>query len=512
MSRATSRILVGAAAAALSLSGLSAVPLHAAGVTTTNACFASVPDPGTTAPVQICYSLFQPDSASAATPVPVIFHSHGWGGSRSTSASSFTAWLDAGFGVISFDQRGFGASGGKAHVENPDVEGQDVLAMVDMLAELDWVAKDAPGDPVIGAIGGSYGGGYQFVGAFTDMMERGDGTTRFNALAPEITWYDLKESLAPSEVARTLWVSALYAAGNLSDAHTDTVHKGLAYGSATGQWPKGEVPGADLDAFFLKNGPKWHVSQGRKLNIPVLFGQGITDNLFNLNQGIKNFDNALTASAKSQSIFVGYNGGHVLPSALPTGFGGDSDPCSTELGGGSFSALAQKFMREELKGESLGLTGHGQYHLATAGDECVTVSTAAPSESYPVGVVATNTGPGVPQAVKLADGPLTVAGMPSVTALVTSLGADGRAFFALSVGTSPADAKIVQNNMLPLRELLPVVGAARTIELPAVAVDVPAGQSLFLTVSPFSDMSFGHGSRAPGALVLQDTVVHVPVV
>ena len=49
-------------------------------------------------------------------------------------------------------------------------------------------------------------------------------------------------------------------------------------------------------------------------------------------------------------------------------------------------------------------------------------------------------------------------------------------------------------------------------ELPGLAVDVPAGQSLFLTASPISDMSFGYGSRVPGGLILDGTVVHLPVV
>jgi hypothetical protein len=114
-------------------------------------------------------------------------------------------------------------------------------------------------------------------------------------------------------------------------------------------------------------------------------------------------------------------------------------------------------------------------------------------------------------AYELASGPLNIAGSPSLDATVTSLGVDSRAFLALSVGTSPADAQIVQNNTLPFHEALPVVGEKRTIELPSIAVRVPAGQKLFLTVSPVADMFGGHGSRTPGAIVLQDVQVHVPV-
>ena len=61
----------------------------------------------------------------------MIMHSHGWGGSRTTDAAAFKRFLDAGYGVLSFDQRGFGESGGHAYVENPDVEGHDVRALVD---------------------------------------------------------------------------------------------------------------------------------------------------------------------------------------------------------------------------------------------------------------------------------------------------------------------------------------------------------------------------------------------
>lgn len=484
------------------------LPTKAAEPEVTNGCIESVPEPDETASVQICYSLFRPAGASAQAPVPVVFHSHGWGGSRTTDAGSFAAWFEAGFGVLSFDQRGFGESGGLAHVEHPDFEGQDVQRLVDLVAGLDWVAKEAPADPVLGAIGGSYGGGYQFVGAFTELRDR--GATRFDALAPEITWWDLKESLAPEEVARSLWVTALYAVG--ATAHTEEVHKGFAYGAATGMWPKGDVdPSVNLDRFFEKNGPAWHVRNGRVLDIPVLFGQGISDNLFNLNQGLKNFENALTPAARANSIFVGYNGGHALPSLLPAGAAGDGDPCSKALGVESFGDLARRFFREALKGESTGLGGRGQYHLASPAGTCVTVGATAANQPFEIGTVATTAGPGAPLAWKIADGPLSVAGTPFVDATLTTVGVDARAFLALSVGSSPADAQIVQNNMMPVRSMTPVSGEARTIELPAVAVEVPDGQSLFLTLSPFSDMSFGHGSRAPGAIVLDSVTVRLPV-
>jgi ABC-2 type transport system ATP-binding protein len=496
-------------ASAALLAGLLAVPSAAAEApTTSHGCVASVPEPGSTEPVQICYSLHRPAGASKDARVPMVLHSHGWGGSRSSSASAFTSWLDKGFGILSFDQRGFGESGGLAHVENPDFEGQDVTRLVDLVAGLDWVAKQRRDDPVLGAIGGSYGGGYQFVGALTEL--RDTGRTRFDALAPEITWWDLKDALAPDEVPRSTWLTALYAAG--AQSLPQEVHEAFAYSAATGDWPGSGDPAPDLDAFFEKNGPAWHVSEGRRLDIPVLFGQGITDNLFNLNQGLESYDSVLTDKARRKSMLVGYNGGHVLPNVLPAGYGGSGDPCSKQLGSASFSALAQRFMQKTLQGIESGLTGLGQYHLATADGACLTLDSVTADTAVDLGTVPTSTALGAPVAHELLAGPVTVAGQPFVTADVTALGADARAFFALSVGTSPADAKVVANNVLPLSEPLPVVGAARTIELPAVAVDVPAGQSLFLTVSPVSDMFAFHGSRTPGALLLEGTAVHLPLV
>src|SRR5690348_8554933 len=98
-------LTTGAAAA------LTAAPASAAAPTVTNGCIPSTPEPGTTAKVDICYTMFKPAGASSSHPVPFVLHSHGWGGSRTTTASSFQKYLDAGFGVLSFDQRGFGQSG-----------------------------------------------------------------------------------------------------------------------------------------------------------------------------------------------------------------------------------------------------------------------------------------------------------------------------------------------------------------------------------------------------------------
>jgi ABC-2 type transport system ATP-binding protein len=491
----------------LAATGLTA---GAATPTVTNACIASVPDAGSSTPQQICYSLFKPAGADARHRVPLVFHSHGWAGSRSKDPAAFTPFLSAGYGVLSFDQRGFGEDGGKARIENPAYEGKDVEKLVALVSKLPWVTQDGPGDPRVAAIGGSYGGGYQFVGAFSELTD--NHKPIFDALAPEITWWSLKQSLAPQGVAKTQWTTLLTAAG--VRALPNEVVEGTAYAAATGLWPDGTVPGVpNLDAFFEQNGPAWHVAHGRRLNIPVLFRQGITDQLFPLDQGLQNYAQALTPAARAKSLFVGYNGGHVLPNAYPLTVQPAGDPCSAKLTGGKdFTTLTIRFFDHVLKGKKDTLSGYGKYHLATAGNTCSTTSSVTANRSFPVGTVASPELAGPAVAFKVTDGPVRVAGTPYLDGTLTALGVNNRAFFALAIGTSAADAKVVQGDVLPYNSLVPVNGAPVKIELPSVAVDVPAGQSLFVVAMATNDMFVGFGSRTPGAVVLQDAVVRVPLV
>src|SRR5690606_20228971 len=277
-----------------------------------------------------------------------------------------------------------------------------------------------------------------------------------------------------------------------------------------------------LEKFLERNGPAFHVAEGRKLDIPVLMRQGLTDNLFPMDQAIKTYDKLLTPEARERSVLIGHNGGHVLPSVIPPGTndalaslaGGtvESDPCSKELGG-TFGELRLKFFQRELQGKDVDIPGEGQYHLATADGRCQTVSSVQANTTVELGKTANLVGVGAPIAVPIKSGPLTVAGTPTLDAKVTSLALDGRMFVSLAVGTSPLNAKIVQNNMLPIREPGIVVDKPRKdIELPSVAVDVPAGKTLYLLVTPISDMSFGHGSRVPGAMILKGMKIHLPLV
>ena len=471
--------------------------------------------------VKIAITVFRPPGASTLDPVPVVLHSHGWAGSRETTVSDLVKpYLDAGWGVVSIDQRGHGDSEGQANVQDPTLETEDMKNVIDHIATFDWVQLDRPGDPVLGAVGASYGGGYQTMTALDEIAD--EGRTRFNALAPQITWFDLPESLAPQKVVRTAWNVVLYGAG--SSMVPNYIHEAFAWGSATGQWPDGTVYGQpvdgapDLDSEFHKHSPRAFVQKGIQIDIPVLLRQGTSDNLFNLNQGLDIFEKAVTKKAQKQSYFVAYNGGHALPNAAPPGepvaaeLGGGTDACSQ---GGDFATTTVEFFERVFAGASTKGVLPARYNMTGLdGASCVRTDSLKSRDlkvdPLGTGTIVTTAGGGAPINLPLVEGGLTVTGVPTLKGTVASAGLDNRAFLGLSVGTTPADARVIQNNLMPLRQILPTTGDEFKIELPGVAVEVPEGQSLFLTISPVSDMYFGHASRTPGALVLSDLKLTLP--
>jgi ABC-2 type transport system ATP-binding protein len=468
---------------------------------------------------RIAITVFKP-AAAARRKVPVILHSHGWGGSRETEvAGDVKAFLDAGFGVVSIDQRGHGESDGQAHVQDPTKETEDIQEVIDYVAGLDWVQREGPSDPVLGAIGGSYGGGYQTMTALDEIAE--SGATRFDALAPQITWYDLPESLAPQGVVRTAWNVLLYGAG--AQMVPNYIHEAFVWGSATGQWPDGtlyaqEAPGApNLDKEFHKHGPVAFVEKGIRIDVPVLLRQGTSDNLFPLNEGLKNFHRTLTPAARRQSFFVAFNGGHALPNALPRG-----EPVTVELGSGldacnkNFTRTTIEFFSRVFAGKSTQDVLPNRYNMTTVtGEKCLHLARLGRGPALEVdplgtGSLVLSAGAGAPLQIPIAEGRVTLAGVPTLKGTVTTAGIDARVFLGLSIGTTPADAAVIQNNLLPLHQMLPGQDQPFAIELPGVVAQVPEGKSLFLTVSPISDMSFGHGSRTPGAIVLSDLELTLP--
>lgn len=151
----------------------------------------------------IVVDLYLPGGAGETTPVPVVLSGHGWGATRDTATGSTTdALLAAGYAIVVWDARGFGQSGGTLQVDAPQFEGRDTSAIIDWLAEQPQILLDGPGDPVMGMVGSSYGGGIQLATATFD--------DRVDALVPDITWHDLNRALQPQGVLKLVWQLLLF--------------------------------------------------------------------------------------------------------------------------------------------------------------------------------------------------------------------------------------------------------------------------------------------------------------
>lgn len=468
---------------------------------------------------QIPISIYKPKVASADQKVPVLLHSHGFTGKRATAEDAFTDLVAAGFGVVSFDERGHGDARDDSSVYfmHPDYEVQDVKKVIDHVATFDWVLTESPGDPLLGAIGGSYGGAYQVMGAIFDP--------RFDAIVPEITWNDITEALAPNGAVKSGWVDLFYAAGNAQQSVVfgADFHLGFAYATASNNFPAGQLPGVpDLYSRFKESSP---VSYPGALTIPTLLIQGMPDTLFPLNQAVANLRMLEAAGVPAdQTALYTHLGGHVLSvnslradtSPVPVGLQGvpGGKPC------GELVDLQVAWHQKHLLGLPVDT---GPRVCLSLEDETNVVGPAFPLPGTemrvfdlagPVPVVQAPAGSQYPISLFTAEEDTIVAGIPHLEGKITAPGADTIVYFSLKVPSrvDPFEA-IVDDQVVPLRIAGPNAAAvAFGIDLGGVGVRLKAGEELVLVVSTVEPMYFGNAERIPGAAVVDELVLTLPIV
>ena len=212
---------------------------------------------------------------------PTVLKGPGWGqpGDTNVGGSGYGLFGDlgigalnhAGYNVLTWDPRGFGHSGGTVETDSPAFEGRDVEKLIDWVATRPGVQLDAPGDPRLGMVGASYGGGIQLTVAAIDC--------RVDAIVPQLAWHSLGPSLYDAQTAKIGWGDELYAASNghsvdphITSAHTDSDTSGL-------------IDPTDV-AWFLSRGPGSNVA---KITAPTFFEQGTIDTLFPLEEAVTNY-------------------------------------------------------------------------------------------------------------------------------------------------------------------------------------------------------------------------------
>jgi ABC-2 type transport system ATP-binding protein len=259
-------------------------------------------------------AFFPAEGLKPGEKAPTVLSGHGWGGSHSTndaSASDPAGTIGngplrrAGYNVLTWDARGFGASGGTVSIDGPDFEGRDVSALLDFVALQPESLNDEPADPRVGMVGSSYGGGIQLVAAGLDH--------RLDAIVPDIAWHSLVTSLYKDQTFKSGWGDLLYGAGvptslvpgliaptGLQSGNLDPrITQAFAEGTATG------AISAASSAYFASRGPGDLV---KKISIPTFLTQGTPDTLFTLQEAITNY--AILRDSGVQVKMLWHCGGH----------------------------------------------------------------------------------------------------------------------------------------------------------------------------------------------------------
>ncbi|MGW0467722.1 alpha/beta fold hydrolase [Streptomyces sp. NPDC003027] len=176
-------------------------------------------------------SYFTAGSPSARRPAVLL--GHGFGGSKADVRAQAERLARDGYAVLTWSARGFGASTGQIGLNDPDHEVKDVQKLVDWLARRPEVRLDKDGDPRVGVTGASYGGAIALLAAGYDQ--------RVDAIAPQITYWNLADALFPQGVFKKLWAGIFFTSGAAGPSGLPGT--GTAGVTPDGTAPDGTAPG-----------------------------------------------------------------------------------------------------------------------------------------------------------------------------------------------------------------------------------------------------------------------------
>jgi ABC-2 type transport system ATP-binding protein len=455
---------------------------------------------------KVAFTVFEPSTLEGGKTYPLVLQASGFGLSRETAATiaNVKPLIEAAYGVISFDHRGHGESSGAVRNMDPDYEGKDVLAVLDWAeAKLDWLqyrpSGDDPHNLVLGSIGGSYGGMYQY------MLHNIDPKHRLDAMVAWVAPNDLTYSNFPGGVAKAAYMSVRTtpAKGPLVDPYS-------ANTSAASLQANKMLDGyADYlyyhsnqyfcaDRRVATNGgpgtaPEHAPRRGPTVN--ALLFQGMRDTLFNFSEGYANFQclRQEGGDVRLLSYQSGHNAAHLVPDPgeayLPQGNVYDGRCGSLHL-----TTAIGAFFAQYLKG----VPGAADVVptkpcLSIAKDDAVLVNQVmtmqtggATAVKVPATKVIAGASLDVPVAVDLgitgAQGSSVVAGIPHLRLTVQAApDSAGEPILFVGLGqqhkAAPEVWDLIDNQVLPLRGT-----GTFDVDLVGVAARLAAGEKLALLV------------------------------
>ncbi|AYG82777.1 ABC transporter ATP-binding protein NatA [Streptomyces hundungensis] len=198
---------------------------------------------------------------------PAVLIGHGFGGSKNEVRGQAEQLARDGYAVMTWSARGFGKSTGHIGLNDPESEVKDVTRLIDWLARRPEVRLDAPGDPRVGVTGVSYGGAISLLAAGYDK--------RVDAIAPEMTYWNLSDVFFPNGVYKKLWAGVFVStAGGCQKFEPDicALYNRVATAGR---------PDAEAEKLLESKSPS---AVGDRIKVPALIVQGQTDSLFPLGQ------------------------------------------------------------------------------------------------------------------------------------------------------------------------------------------------------------------------------------
>ncbi len=466
----------------------------------------------------IAFTVHEPDNLRVGDSYPLLLHSHGYSGTRTGTESrgegdSFDGRaLAGGYGILSLDERGHGESGGLIRVLDPDFAGADWLQVLDWVeANLPWVMtrKDAEGnaDPVLGAYGGSYGGGFQH------LIYRIDEKDRLDAMAPDITWHNLNYSLYPNRVFKTYWGTLLSAGGNaIANGQHPDVNAGLALALAANQLT------AEQQALLYRNSLAYNCDgNGRPLRrIDALYSQSAGDTLFNFNEAVQNVE------------CVAALGGDVRLAVKPAGHSGGAHQRCGDM---EMADARLAFFNEKLYGRRNEARFVPRYcfHLGMDGDEAVTTDVIPKGHDMPesraIEVRADNLvlhelqdqilgATTLDLGITIGDAGAALVGIPAIDISITDplLGFDGvlDPILFVAIGRS-ADGGASWEPLMD--QVTPYRGYGRDVdELVGVSVKLNPGDQLGLMLYPAYSLQYPSSASAVPTAVNVVAKVRIPLI
>lgn len=461
--------------------------------------------------------------ASADDPRPTILMGPGWGQPGDTNTDTVgvlgainisTLW-EAGYNVLTWDPRGFGASTGIATVDSVDHEARDVQALLTWLATLPEVALDGPGDPRSGMVGGSYGGGIQLVTAPIDC--------RVDALVPVIAWHSLGTSLYKDETFKEGWAGVLArVAGETVDPHV------------VGAYDQGVATGVLSDEnvdWFVDRGPADLVAD---IDVPTLLVGGTVDTLFTLDENVTNYEILVDAGVPAAMFW--YCGGHGVCLSDAAGTDADASDAMTA----TVLAWLDRWVQQDeaadigepftfvdqtgtlhaadryppTAGEPVEASGSGQLALVVEGGAGPAPVPAGHPDLLAGLVTPITPGPAanaVSVPIEIGDEETVIVGAPELTLTYSGTVADGERptrLFAQLV--DDATGFVVGNQITPVPVTLDGEPHEVTLPLEIVAHRAPAGATLTLQIVA-TTVAYGQ-PRLDGSVDLSDIHITLPVV